>query len=437
MSGAQARYVTSLLGVVVATAALACGGESPSVSPTTSPTSAPTLSAATATPVAPAGQPTTADEAAFSWEIEDVGRGTKPALALSSDGTPNVAFMLEAMPGFVKNAVRTGATWDVTTVAEGYFYGPLDIAIGPDDTIHIAYHDHQDSTFKPDKGDAIYAVLATSGGSGWQVELVFNEGHDGWDNRIVTDAEGRPHMSALDPKEFDGDGVEYYRRDDAGKWLVENIGTGPLTYKYATAIAIDPDGKPHITYHDQEHKDLALASRDSGWSIQTVDSDGDTGLFSSFVIAPDGRFHVSYVTKTSITSGTVKYATKGPGDAGWQISEVDSLDNLTFGFVGARNVTSVAVDSTGNTWIAYSDEKTLKLGILDGSRWRTNVVVDAQDRTLGQLVSLKLDSGDRPHIAYFEVTDKVPLEVWSDMPREPQGNRGCVDSSHRGQRGGP
>jgi len=89
---------------------------------------------------------------------------------------------------------------------------------------------------------------------------------------------------------------------------------------------------------------------------------------------------------------------------------VDSLDQLTFGFVGARNITSLAVDSEGNPWIAYSDEKKLKLAVWAGSGWQVQTIVDAGSKTLGQLVSMKLDSQDLPHVAYFEVTNKGPLE---------------------------
>lgn len=60
--------------------------------------------------------------------------------------------MLEAQDGFVKNAVRAGSSWDIDTLATGYFYGPLDLAIGPDDVAHVTYHDHQDSGFDPAKG---------------------------------------------------------------------------------------------------------------------------------------------------------------------------------------------------------------------------------------------------------------------------------------------
>jgi hypothetical protein len=329
-------------------------------------------------------------------------------LALTSKDVPYVAYMLEDQRGFVKNAISNGSTWDTATVAEGYFYGPLDLAIGSDDVAHISYHDHQDSSFQPDKGDAIYAVLRDGQ---WKVTAVLNPGHDGWDNRITIDAQNRPHMSAIDPQDFGGRGMEYYSLNDSGKWIVEDVGTGPITYKYATSIAVDPQGNPHITYYEQNDNDLALASRDaSGWSIDRVDTTGDTGLFSFLLIDDDGRFHISYMEKTSNSSGVVKYATRGPNDTGWEIQEVDSLDKLTFGFIGARNITSLAIDGDGNPWIAYSDEKQLKLAVWDGSEWRLQTVVDAGSKTLGQLVSMKLDSQDQPHIAYFQVTNKGPLE---------------------------
>ena len=310
------RYVVGALFGLVAVAAVACGGGSedddapapgapiaPTVAPQvpqpTQPAVAPTPTAsAGAASVAPAPtaapaatQLPTSDEGLFTWAIEDVDQGTKPALALAGDGTPYVAYMLEAQDGFVKNAVRAGSSWDIETLARGYFYGPLDLAIGPDDVAHIAYHDHQDSRFDPVKGDAVYAVFKDGK---WTVDAVFDEGHDGWDNRITVDAQGRPHMSGVDPEEFGGQGVEYYFQDDSGAWTVETIGSGPLTYKYATSVAVDPQGGPHITYYDQKNNDLAFASRSgSGWDIAAIDTEGDTGLFSSLVIGQDGTYHVS------------------------------------------------------------------------------------------------------------------------------------------------
>lgn len=417
----------SAVGLIVA----ACGGSSSSSTPQPPPaTATPTLAprpAATPTPVpatrapspSPASGPTAtaapttapAGPAAFKWSFERVDRGTKPALALTSSGTPYVAYMLEDMRGFVKNAVRkSGGSWDVATIANGYFYGPLDIAIGPDDVAHVSYHDHQDpSQVRPDKGDAAYAVFRNGK---WTVTAITTPIHDGWDNRIAVDAQGRPRISAVSPVDFGGSGVEYYELNADGKWTVDQkVGSGPITYRWGTSIAIDPQGNSHISYYAQDNNDLAVAHRGpSGWTIERVDTQGDTGAFSSMVIDKTGRFHISYMELSGGTRATVKYATRGPNDAKWTIQEIDRLSRMRLGFTGARNSTSVVVDANGNPWVAYTDESVIKLAVFDGSKWQTSTVAQAGSRPFGQLVSLKLDTAGAPHLAYFEVTNSQQLD---------------------------
>ena len=390
--------VPALPAPVTAPAAAATPATTATVAPTSEPAPSPTGQAQQVQP-----EPsTTGDTSAsgFTWTIEDVGEGAKPAIALTDDGSAYVAYMLEAMPGFVKVAKRDDSGWQTDTVEEGYFYGPLDLVSGPDGTIHLIYHDHEENQFQPSKGDVAYAVLKNGE---WSKENVFNPGHDGWDGRLFVDSNGNAHISAIDPEEFDGDGLEYYGQDASGAWTVEQVGTGAITYKYATSVATDPQGNPHITYYEQNKDDLALASKtDSGWVVTTVDGEGSTGLFSSLAIDADGRYHISYFEKVSNSSGVVKYATKGADEADWEIREVGSLDSLTFGFVGARNITSMVVDSSGNPWIAYTDEKVVNLAVWDGADWQTSAVAEASDDLLGQIISLKLDSSDAPHLTYVE-----------------------------------
>jgi hypothetical protein len=73
-------------------------------------------------------------------------------------------------------------------------------------------------------------------------------------------------------------------------------------------------------------------------------------------------------------------------------------------------ITSLALDSSGSPWIAYTDRAAVKLAIWDGGIWKTETAVDAEAADLGQLVVMKLDSKDRPHIAYFEVTNNRKLD---------------------------
>jgi len=355
-----------------------------------------------------------AQMAAFQWRIEQIDQGTKPALALDGDGNPTIVYMLERVEGWVRAATWNGSDWQVAAVDQGYFYGPPDIVIDHNDVPHITYHDHQDTVFDPQKGDLVYAF---SQNGRWTINTLVHPGHDGWDSRITVDADNRVRISAIDPVEFSGKGVEYYAVDQDGKFFVETIGSGPLTYMYATAIAIGPTGEPAITYYDQKQSSLRLATRlgSDNWQIETVDDAGETGLFSSMIIDKDGGTHISYFEKTGVapgfyTVGNVKYAFRPSGASDWEITQIDTLDKVVTGFADARNITDLALDSLGNPWIAYSDEQSLRLAVFDGAQWRVQTVTTAQTNRLAQIVSLALDAKDVPHIAFATVTGKTPLD---------------------------
>jgi len=349
---------------------------------------------------------------AQEWQLHQIEQGTKPALSLSPAGDPVVIYMLERQDGWVRIASLDDGEWQIEEVASGYFYGPPDIKIGPDGVGHATFHDHQDQQFRPEKGDAVY--LRGEGGT-WTSTIAADPGHDGWDNRITVDADGRPHMVAVDPLEFEGSGVEYYSVDDEGLWSAEAVGSGPQTYKYAISVAVDADGTPWVSYHDGAESTLSLAHPSAdGWQVEVVDADGDTGFFNESAIDADGGLHISYYERRGETFGVVKHAFRGQDGDEWQISEVDELDAVSTGFTGARNITSIDLDSDGNPAIVYSDESVMKLAQLTGDEWRTEVVVEATDAPLGQIVSLELDAEGRPHIAFAEVTDKGKLDgsIW-------------------------
>ena len=108
------RRVVIAASVGLMTLAVACGSGDSSASqsdPTappgaTNPTAVPTVG-----PGAGGGDATSsgpADGVVFNWRVETVDEGAKPAIALASDGTPYVAYMREAISGFVKAASKTG-----------------------------------------------------------------------------------------------------------------------------------------------------------------------------------------------------------------------------------------------------------------------------------------------------------------------------------------
>ncbi len=341
----------------------------------------------------------------LEWILMEVGSGIKPAFAVDSQGAAHVAFLTEEDHGGVFYASNATGAFVVETVAEGYFYGPVDLALGPDDTPFIAYHDHQELEFMPELGDAVVASLQNGS---WALTVVRDEGHDGWDNSIVVGSDGSWHAVGVDPAQFGSEvGVEYATNAD-GAVRVEPVGSGPTDYEFATSVALDARGAPAVAYYDSKERQLELARRgDSGWAIEVVDDQGDAGRYPALAFAPDGGPHIVYFVADGQNAGTIRHAWQ-EGQV-WRYETIDRLEEVRTGRVGARKLVALAFDADGRMHIAYTDRSRLVYGRRTEAGWAVQEVVTGADRPLGQLVELAVDSAGRPHLLWFQPTSFSPV----------------------------
>ena len=355
-------WVTGIAGLLLVVSA--CGGGSDQGAPPTivTTTTAGTVSSPTQTTTTSASAtttttvtPSTIGDGAGSgggrafgatistgWSARGVGEGIKPVIALDGDGSAAVAFLFEDIAHGGVSYAAAGDEWAVEIVAEGYFYGPIGLDFDGSVPL-VAYHDHQDDVFVPDKGDL---TVATRGEGGWDVVALADDGHDGWDSTIAVGSDGSVHAAGVEPAQFNSTvGVEHYELV-AGTWQVTEIGSGPIEYEWNVALAIAPDGTPGVAYFDHSTQDLMFAERLEGaWVIETVAVDGDVGRFSSLAYDGDGRPHISFVTMRSSSSAVVHYGVKDGGI--WSIEDVATLDAVEIGFLGARRITSLALGPDG------------------------------------------------------------------------------------------
>lgn len=259
------------------------------------PTPAPTQGRADSTPAASASDGPSATATGFTWQVDTVDdNGAKPSLAVDADGVPHIAYMLEAQPGFVKYAILTADGWDISTVSTGYLYGPLDIQVSNEGIPQISWHSH-------DEEDAGYAVLVDGQ---WEVQFIDHPGHDGWDNNLAIDSQGRPHIVSIDPVQFGGQSGVEYATWDGDSWSVEEVGSGPLPYEFGSFIALDSRDRPHVVWFDNDSQDLKYAVKDDGaWQVSTVASEGDVGRYASLAIDSQGNPAISYYESTGQTPG--------------------------------------------------------------------------------------------------------------------------------------
>jgi hypothetical protein len=332
-----------------------------------------------------------------------LGPGVKPAIAIDPSGSVGVTWLLEKIgEGFVAYA-SSGAEWNVETIKEGYFYGPIGLAYEPDGTPNIIIHDHQADEFDPQLGDL---VRLFRDGSAWVEDIANDPGHDGWDSTVVIGDDGVIHAAGVDPAQFGStDGVEYYRNDGSG-WEVTQIGSGPIPYQYNVALALDPTGSPSLTYYNDADQDLVFARLvDGSWNLEKAAEEGNVGKYSSLAFSPDGQPAVTFFRQTDATSGEIVYATKG--DGGWIQETIGEL--TAFSELNARRNSSLAFDSQGRATVAFSDTQGAWYAVRGDSGWEIQQILEAE-LPLGQLISLALSGDDTPNIALYEVTQQQPLD---------------------------
>lgn len=79
------------------------------------------------------------------------------------------------------------------------------------------------------------------------------------------------------------------------------------------------------------------------WTISTVDSTADVGMYSAITTDAQGNYLISYYDNTN---GNLKFAKSTDSGVTWTISTIEATDN-----VGQKS--SIAVDSLGNYLIVY------------------------------------------------------------------------------------
>ena len=327
-----------------------------------------------------------------AWTIREVGEGIKPTLAIDSNYTVHIAYMREANQGWVRHALVSDTSFDITTVTEGYFYGPQDIAINPV-TNHpaIVYHDHNKGG-----GNEIYVAYD---GSQWIETLISSNGHDGWDNSIAFDSKGIPHTVSVDPG---GGGLEYATIID-GEWVKRTISSTSTFYQYATSIVLDSNDTPHVVYYvDDQNTLYYLTKVDGAWLSGKIDENG--GMFPSMILDQNGNLQVAYYQQLNGDTGKVKYAVFD-GSA-WTITDIDDLQNAPISRTGARRITALKQDVFGKIHVSYGDRDLVVFATLDDNEWKKDTVVDvtASGIMLGAQTSLVIDDQGFPHIVYFEWT---------------------------------
>jgi len=217
---------------------------------------------------------------------------------------------------------------------------------------------------------------------------------------LVVDVAQRPHISYY--KRGGGFGNLMYAHWEVGHWVTT---TSAIDYNqgialgWFTSLTLDSAGYPQISYQgyatgSTSAKALKYAHWNGNkWTVAPpIDASNGAGQYTSIKVDGAGLPRVSYF---AALSGDLRYAYFDGSQ--WNVEQVDTISGL-------GGYTGLALESgTGVPHIAYKDgtTNTVKHAYRTGaSAWVKETVANL-DNGEGGHISMKLDTNNRPHIAYY------------------------------------
>ncbi len=222
---------------------------------------------------------------------------------------------------------------------------------------------------------------------------------------LKLDQQGNPHICAT----YTYQPVRY-AHFDGKKWHIQEIEPDKFGFQVSCAVAIAPDGTPHLTWYKlvdggKTYAHLRYAVlRDGAWMVRTLDFDGQTGKWQSLVLDSQGNPYVSY---DAFVRGLLKYA-HWDGKS-WKVRVVDSRGSQYN--VGMGN--SLMLDPQENLHISYYTEDTLRYARQQNETWKIETVdtVSPLRGAAEYRSSVALDKNGFPHISY-EDSGAVKHAYW-------------------------
>ena len=288
------------------------------------------------------------------WTVENLesaadSRGAS-SIAVTSDGAVHAVYC-ESMEHRLRHAwLQPGGSWSQETLATPVSYWASwemfsALWSDRDGGLH-AVLPTADATDYTGHGKSLSYGYLPTGGS-WSLEPLLaqvSRRTTDYGSSVPTSASGTMYGSW---QVFVAVGGVLHRQAPGNPWRVETVDSDGNVGRYTSTVAT-LDGRVHVAYYDVTNADLRYAMRtaDGVWTLEVVDSSGDMGRHASLAVDASGAPHIAYY---DATNGDLRYARRIAAGA-WDLSTVDAGPGLDVGRDAA-----IATGPDGGVHISYSN----------------------------------------------------------------------------------
>ncbi len=277
--------------------------------------------------------------------------------------------------------------------------------------------------FDPD----IYRFLVTvsdplgkSASSTVSVQIGIDSDNDGYASNNSGGDDCNDLDTNIHPNIYDPTAEECIQSDLA--WTSQTVDSDDNTGKYSSIYYDDNNNRIHVSYKNESYNLLKYALFENNiWSISTIDTSSTVGTGTSLKIDSSGTIHISYQADES---GHLYYTRNSTGT--WQTAVIDNGDSV-------GSYSTLAVDSHNAIHITYCDEvlQALKYASNKTGQW---IISSIDSENVGRFSSLTIDNSDVLHLAYQDEMDmnlkyaRNSTGTWQLYNVEEPGNTGFSPS---------
>jgi plastocyanin len=231
----------------------------------------------------------------YGSALSEAGPIGRPSVAVDSDGTPWVAYIVNSAKQEVRVATQDSAGKWLTSVVATLPQcggcpqpGPAAIVATPDGPV-VAFADGKDKAVIVSTAHPIsQGGVVTGTQPAWTTQKVAS-GVSGTGLSATTDKDGDPYLSY-----YTGDGSVQLATSKGG-WRTANVadaapdkaeGAGNLAE--TTGVAVDDQGKIWVAWYDGKDDSVDLASGDGSTFTPTLTQGTTDGRYPSLAVEPDG-----------------------------------------------------------------------------------------------------------------------------------------------------